>query len=242
MRCLSITSGMLLRSKGKFLISCLLGVSLSVTVVSRLSALPEAKVSLYQESRTTTSTDNKANTVTRKVWIKQPGRFRMEETSGALARITVSNGGDFWMADPSRKRGLHKKLSAADIKTLDTRLKVDVDALPKFVHSGAKKTGQEKVNGVLCDVYKHTTRENMTFTLWVATTGLRLAQKQQTEGIVRAAEKVGDPMKTHILKSTTDYLKWQIDQPIDDSLFHAPAGVTYQEFKPGAVPPGGPKR
>jgi len=204
-----------------------------LTLAAGTTGADIAKVSLYQESRTTTSTDNKSKTVTRKVWIKQPGKFRMEEVSGPDTRIMVSNGSDYWIALPSKKQGLHRVLNEVDVKRMRTSLQVDIDAVPKFVKSGAKKTGQEKVNGILCDVYKYTNKEKLTFTLWVSATGQRLAQRQETSGVARAAEAMGQPMSTHILKSTTDYLKWQIDQPLADSLFTKPVGVTYQEFKPG---------
>lgn len=207
-----------------------------------LSALclagPAARVSLYQESRTTISNDNRVQTVVRKVWIKHPARVRMEETVGALSRVTVSNGTDLWIALPEQKKGQHRKLTPPMAKQMAKQLNVDLDMVPKFVKSGAKKVKQEKLNGTLCDVYQREKKGALTITLWVAATGQRLAQKQEESGIVRAAEGMGEPMKTHILKSTTDYLKWKIDQPISDAMFSPPSGVTYQELKSPAPPVG----
>lgn len=204
-------------------------------------AAPEARTSLYQESRTTVVRDNQSQTVFRKVWIRHPGHVRMEETVGPQSRITVSNGTDLWIALPSVKKGQHRKLTAQQAALFAKQLRVDLDMVPKFVKSGAKKVRQEKVAGVLCDVYQRAVKDGLTLTLWVAASGSRLAMKQEESGVVRAAAQVGEPMRTHIIKSTTDYLKWEIDKPISDSQFHPPAGVTYQEA-PAAPVPGTKKR
>jgi len=204
-------------------------------------AAPEIKQTLYQESRTTITRDNQSQTVTRKVWIKHPGRLRMEETIGPATRISVSNGVDYWVAVPSQKKGIHHRLTPQQASLLAKQLNVDLDMLPKFMASGAKKVRREKVNGVLCDVYQRAKKEQLTLTLWIPVTGPRLAQKQEESGIIHAAAQMGEPMRTHILKSTTDYLKWQVDQPIADSEFAPPPGIKYQEIK-AAPAPAAPKK
>jgi outer membrane lipoprotein-sorting protein len=190
---------------------------------------PEAKTSLYQESRTTVVRDSQSQTVFRRVWIRHPGHVRMEETIGPQSRITVSNGKDLWIALPAAKKGQHRRLTAQQAALFSKQLHVDLDMVPKFVKSGAKKVKQEKVNGVQCDVYRRAAKTGLTLTLWVAASGPRLAMKQEESGVVRAAAAPGEPMKTHILKSTTDYLKWEIDKPIPNSQFVPPATVKYEE-------------
>lgn len=202
----------------------------------------EVKTSLYQESRTTVVRDKQTQTIHRKVWIKHPGHVRMEESLGPQSRITVSNGKDLWIALPAAKKGQHRKLTAQQAALFAKQLHVDLDMVPKFVKSGAKKIKQEKVNGVLCDVYQRAVKDGLTLTLWVAATGPRLAMKQEESGVVRAAEQVGQPMRTHILKSTTDYLKWVIDKPIPDAQFRPPAGIKYDEAPSAPAPPSSGKK
>jgi outer membrane lipoprotein-sorting protein len=213
---------------------------IALTLPAIAIGFPEAKTSLYQESRTTIVKDNQSQTVTRRVWIRHPGHVRMEETVGPQSRITVSNGADLWIALPAVKKGQHRKLTAQQAALFSKQLHVDLDMVPKFVKSGAKKVKQEKVNGVPCDVYQRPANGGLTLTLWVAASGQRLAVKQEESGVVRASDQVGQPMKTHILKSTTDYLKWEVDKPIADSRFIPPAGVKYDEA-PAAPAPGAKK-
>jgi outer membrane lipoprotein-sorting protein len=214
-----------------------------ILATGRLLATPQAKTSLYQESRTTVTRDNQTQIVTRRIWIKYPASVRMEESLGPQQRLTVSNGKELWIALPSVKKGQHRTLTPAEAAQFAKQLKVDLDMAPSFLKAGGKKIRQEKVNGVMCDLYQRAKPGQLTLSLWIDAGGRHLAVKQEESGVVRAADRMGEPMKTHILKSTTDYVKWQIDQPIDDSKFKAPAGVTYEEYKrPATGSAPAPKR
>ena len=70
----------------------------------------------------------------------------------------------------------------------------------------------------------------MSYTLWAAPDATQLARRKLESGVVLAAKGFGEHMETHILKRTTDYSNWKPNAPIDNALFHPPAGIKFEEI------------
>src|SRR5207248_748824 len=109
------------------------------------------------------------------------------------------------------------------------------DMLTEFKRVGAKMAGHQKIDGQLCAAYKQTSKQGLTTTLYVLPGPDQLVRRREQAGILRAADTMGAPMRTHVLKSVTDYANWQIGKPMPDSLFRPAAGITIQEG--AAAPP-----
>ena len=201
----------------------------------------------YCTGTTTTWTDNRNKSETEKIWLAPPNQFRFEQTAGDKSRVTILNGADFWMFSPSQKRGYHRRLSAEEIAPLVKSIRSGVDMLGEFRRIGAKKAGEQKIDGRICEAYKRASKEGLTTTLYVLPGPDRLVRRREQNGILRAADTMGAPMRTHIVKSVTDYGNWQFGKPMPESLFRPPAGITIQEGVPARPPtmapmPSIPKR
>jgi outer membrane lipoprotein-sorting protein len=191
----------------------------------------------------TTSMDNQKRTQTVRLWLKSTTKFRLEQTSGSQSMVTIANGMDAWIIRNGEKTAYHTRQKPDVIAKLQAKPRVAGDIVTDFITKGGKKTGKEKIDGVLCDVYKRTDADKMRHTLWVLPGPDRLARRQVSEGVTVAAAKFGDPMQTHILRSQTDFSDWQLGKPMPESLFTLPAGMKIIEAPVQQTPPGAlPKR
>jgi outer membrane lipoprotein-sorting protein len=187
---------------------------------------------------TTTQAQGMHVNVQAKVWVKgQKARLEMNPpTSGPI--LVLVNGKKLHNLFPQRKQG-----TVSTIRTPQNGpdnpwefLVANVDSLLK----GAKKVGQQKLDGYTCDIYqKSGSREGETMTLksWITRgTKPRLPIKvEQTINVKR-------PNMTMQQTQTTRMTGIQMGVPIPDSLFNVPAGYKIVQSQSPGLPgvPGGP--
>jgi hypothetical protein len=193
----------------------------------------------YLEMNASSKMDNRARSESVKVWFKSSTKFRLERSAGAQTLITMANGTDAWVFNPAQRKGQHTHLTADAVSKLGKQAHGAGDVYKEFIKAGGRKTGTEKVDRVLCDVYRFTDKDGIRHVLWVLPGPDHLSRKMRIEGVMRAAITMGQPMQSHIIESMTDFSKWQVGKPMDEGLFRPPAGITFTEA-PTASASGNP--
>jgi outer membrane lipoprotein-sorting protein len=183
----------------------------------------------YLEMNASSKLDNRARNETVKVWFKDATKFRMERSNGTQSVVTLANGTDAWVFNPAQKKGHHTHLTPDAVAKLVKQTHGAGDVYKEFIKAGGKKTGTEKVGGVLCNVYRFTDKEGLRHVLWVLPGSDNLSRRMKIDGVVRAAAAMGQPMQTHIIESLTDFTKWEVGKNIEEGMFRPPAGIAFEE-------------
>jgi outer membrane lipoprotein-sorting protein len=211
---------------------------MALTAVGLAAAAPALSQTYYVETKTTSTVDGKSQTVTSKAWMKGATAFRIEQSAMGQTVLRLSDGDTLWIIHMGRKEGYRTKVPAeftAMLKKLGRPIGNDLDA---FLKQGAKKVGQETINGVKCDIYQRTDkRSGLTVNLWVQAGPGKLTRRQKLSGNVRAAAAPGQPMQSHKLTTIVEFTNWKVNIPIDDSMFRPPAGITIKDAPQPVAPP-----
>src|SRR5437016_2847010 len=119
-----------------------------------MAAVPiRADTTYYCKGKGTAALDGKTRDSTIEVWMRSPTKFRIEEKVAGKMRVTIANGKDAWTVDPYAWTGTHAKQDVSVLTGLRQRGRAVGSELGVFLKQGGKKTGEEKLEGSLCDVY-----------------------------------------------------------------------------------------
>jgi hypothetical protein len=170
-----------------------------------------------------------------KIWVK--GQKARAETSGPPTgqMLVLVDGPKIHYLDPQQKRGRVMTMKPGQNGPRNP-WEVMIASVSQLTH-GAKKLGQQKLDGYPCDVYELTQSsptQSMTVKSWVTrTTQPRLPLKVESTSRMKRSNGAVN------LTQTTRLTALRIGVPLPDSLFAVPPGYTIaQASGPGL--PGGP--
>ena len=202
-----------------------MGCAVAVTALapSPVNAAADTLRTYYCEITTTNSIDGKTRSETAKVWMKGPIKFRLENSRGTSKTVYIGNGPDVWQLSVGRKTGIRLKQTPAALARMRQQDRPIGVEYWQFLKMGGKKSGRENQNGQLCDVYT-LSKSGATAKLWVIVGPEKLTRRKEVTRILDAALRVGQPMSKHTITIVQSYDNWQVNKPIDDSMFRPPAG------------------
>lgn len=181
---------------------------------------PEQEMTYYCEIHTQSTIDGRNQSVTIKLWQKSPTVFRVERTRGTATEIAITNGWDRWIFSRAKKQGVHTRCTPQLFERMSKMKRVAGEDVEAFVRMGGRKSGQESVDGAVCDVYR-LRRTGLDYGLWVKPGQDALTMRKQVSGKVSGRGKGPD----HTLIQTTTFRNWKVGKPIPDSLFRPPPGL-----------------
>lgn len=202
----------------KTVLLCLVGSLLAGSAIAQKTYYCEMTQSAVMDGKPTGSS-------LAKVWMKSPTVFRMEKIAKGQKIIIIANGSNIWMVNMARKEALKSSQPPAVLAQLNRVGRVMGADLNGFVKSGAKKVGQENIDGIKCDLYRRKETNGGVLSLWVMPGADQLTRRQLVTGNIQAPLAPGKPATTHALRMMTDFNRWQIGKPMAASLFTAPQGV-----------------
>lgn len=201
---------------------------------SGASAAPDK--TYYGEVKTTQTLDGKPQTTLTKVWIKSATKFRLEQAAQGQTLAVINNDADTWQINTTQKKGIHAKQSPQSIAMMNRQGRLFGNDLDQFLKAGAKKNGQEAIDGMACDKYTQKAPNGLLVTLWVLPGPEKLTRRKQMTGTVQAPAAPGAPPQSHAVNRVIDF-HWQIGKPMDEALFRPPAGITITEAPTPTAPP-----
>ena len=220
-----------------------LAISVLLVLFAGRTADCQAKT-YYCEGNGSAQLDKRAQRSTLKAWMKNPSRFRIEETANGRKILTICDGAHIWLLSPNGKKGVHRLRTPQEITATAGQLRVVGDDVIGFRKQGAKLKGKQSVDGVLCDLYEMK-KEGLTHRIWVIPGPDRLTKKRHSFGISDFSMGVSVPMQKHKLNRQMTY-NWKTNVATPDSLFKVPAGYKIQETQaappPVFAPPAGRRR
>jgi len=155
-----------------------------------------------------------------KYWIKS-NKWRREEIYDDIRRITIVVGGWRYFLVPEKKFGTKTKVNQFNKFPPDDHDPTTL--LKKWLKKGAKKIGNEKINGQECDVYeKHPSKPGEPkVKIWV----------RKGDGIVIRVEEEGQIkiFLSEFVRAVHEFKDIKIGMPIDDSLFTVPMDYQLKE-------------
>jgi hypothetical protein len=210
---------------------------LAALVVGAAAAAPAPKTLKFTMTTVTKAQGMNVN-VQAKVWVK--GQKVRAETNDPMRGpvLLLVDGLKVRTLFPQRKQGMVTTVAAGKNGPSNPweMIVANVGQLTR----GAKKLGQEKVDGYLCDIYQKSQSESgrsATLKAWITrTTQPRLPIR------VEMTQQVKRPNVTLKQTQLTRITNIQIGGRIPDSLFAVPAGYKIVEGGAPGVPgvPGGP--
>lgn len=154
-----------------------------------------------------------------KYWIKG-NKWRREEIYDDIRCITIVVGGWRYFLMPEKKSGTKTKVNQFKFPPDDHDPRT---LLKKWLKKGAKKIGNERINGQECDVYeKHPSKPGEPkVKIWA----------RKVDGIVIRVEEEGQIkiFLSEFVRVVHEFKDIKVGIPIDDSLFTVPRDYQLEE-------------
>ena len=212
--------------------------AMAMAAVLAAGAVTAAPKTLQCTMTTVTDAPGMHLNVEAKVWLK--GQKARVETNGPVT------GQMLMLADGPKIRRLYPQQKRGTVTTMEpgqhgprSPWEVVIGSVSELSH-GAKKLGQQKLDGYECDVYELTRRspsQNQVIKSWITrTTQPRLPLK------VEITSHVERPNAAVNLTQTTRITRFRIGIPLSDSLFAVPPGYKIVQASGPGLPglPGAP--
>ena len=187
----------------------------------------------YCEGKGAANLDNRKQTSSLKAWMKGPNKFRIEETVNQKSVITICDGVHIWLLGKADKKGVHRLRTPQEVAAMTGKLRVIGDDLDGFRKQGARFSGKETIEGILCDRYEMR-KEGLVHRIWVIPGTDRLTKRRLSYGKSQFSTGPGQPMRSHTLRREITY-NWKTNVAMPGSLFKVPSGYRVQETQ--AAPP-----
>ncbi len=192
-----------------------------VCFVGLVGSSIQAEEKLTTMSYDQTITSSRGEVMTSKVWIKG-NNMRTEQIAEGEKMITLMKEGVMYLYYPAQKMAMKMDISAGAGQGAQENPK---DMMEYLKSVKAKRLGQERIEGKLCDVYRITYPQTGTRSkIWVW---------REKKFPLKSVMTVGSEIMT------TRYRNVQMGINIPDSLFELPPGTQIMDMSqmmPGVIP------